>query len=107
MARPRRTGCRRGKGDRDHPTVREGVLPERRQPRARAVRRRELRRTPQRGCRFRVGFERTKARRGGLTTERSLSGGSAEADTYGNLGRPSFGPRQRILEFGILSDFWI
>ena len=42
MARPGRTGRGRGKGDRDRPTVPEGVLPEGRQPRARADRRRDV-----------------------------------------------------------------
>ena len=62
MARPRRRKVgARAQEDQELATVREGVLPQGRQPRARADRRGDVRGRWQRGCRLRAGFDRAQA----------------------------------------------
>src|SRR5215210_2472254 len=86
MARGRRTSIGTACLDRGLRTIREGILPERRQSRSGPGRRRTIRGKSGRGRRVRTRFERTKADGGGLAPERELPGGSAEAYTYGQLG---------------------
>ena len=62
MARPRRTDrMTELTDDRNRAAIREGVLPEGRQPRARAARRGDLRRRRKPRCRFRARFDRAQA----------------------------------------------
>ena len=71
----RRTGRGRAEGDRNRPTVREGVLPQGRQPRAGAGRRGGVRRTARPGRRLRARSDRAQA--GGSRSRARASGATA------------------------------
>src|SRR4029077_14060186 len=85
MAGLGRTGCGTAEGNRNRPTVSEGVLPEGRQPRARTGRRRDVRWKWKRGGGFRARLERTKERRGGIAAQRGLSSSSTTIKSNGEL----------------------
>src|SRR4029077_12160496 len=93
--------------NRRRPTVREGIRQEGRQPRARAGRRSELRRTWKRGRRLRARLDPPKESRGSLPAKRGLFGGSPEADAYRQLGGQSRHSRDPPLVRGTLPLVWL
>src|SRR5215469_10825231 len=107
MARPRcPTIGARAQGDRKVGTVREGVFPKRRQPRPRPDRYRDFRRKPEPRCSLRARPHRTQAGAGSFAAERSLSGGSAEAEQDWQLGLGSPKREAASLFRGAVSNLW-